>query len=344
MTDLGSETSPLSMTGEQWVLETRTNDPAAPAPDERWIRTDLNEGDRVATLMCGDGTEIPLFPVGLAEETVREARRFNVGGETVFAPLAPLDDASFPERRFQHDGQLHAFHDHVAPGSAIPDSVVHQHLVNDFTTSNWPDSIGNSDMDSISGLTLDDSAFGGDGAVVGGGADHGRSDPMAGFGSNMDTDFAIAVGVSTTDVGTLFGLLNDTDDTVIELTTTDRFGGTSGRLTFAVRDGGGDDISAETSYDITDGNDRVFIINKTGNSAGGLDIYDSPTNEVSQPLRDNNFSNPADFEFDMAYYASNNRGTIIDELSADMSHIRWFDDSLTEAEREDVFESYDWWS
>ena len=124
MTDIGSDTSPLSMTGEQWVLETRTDDPASPAPDERWIRTDLNEGDRVATLKCGDGTEIPLFPVGLAEETVREARRFQVGGETVFAPLAPVDDAAFPERRFQHDGQLHAFHDRVAPGFAIPDSVV----------------------------------------------------------------------------------------------------------------------------------------------------------------------------------------------------------------------------
>lgn len=122
--DLGSTTRPLSLKGEQWVLETRTDDPVSPAPDERWIRTDLTSGDREATLKCGDGTEIPLFPTGLAEDTVREALRFRVGGQTLFAPIVPVSDAAYPSRRIQHDGQLHGYHNRVAPGYAIPDSVI----------------------------------------------------------------------------------------------------------------------------------------------------------------------------------------------------------------------------
>jgi hypothetical protein len=122
--DLGTPTRPHALTGEQWRLEVRTDDPPSPSADERWIRSDLDGGDRVATLKCGDGTEIPLFPTGTAEETVREARRYRVGGQTVYAPLAPVAEAAFPARRVQHDGQIHAFHDRVAPGSAIPDSVV----------------------------------------------------------------------------------------------------------------------------------------------------------------------------------------------------------------------------
>jgi len=122
--DLGTPTRPHALTGEQWRLEVRTDDPPSPSADERWIRSDLDGGDRVATLKCGDGTEIPLFATGTAEETVREARRYRVGGQTVYAPLAPVDEAAFPARRVQHDGQIHAFHDRVGPGSAIPDSVV----------------------------------------------------------------------------------------------------------------------------------------------------------------------------------------------------------------------------
>lgn len=122
--DLGTPTRPHALTGEQWRLEVRADDPPSPSADERWIRSDLDGGDRVATIKCGDGTEIPLFPTGTAEETVREARRYRVGGQTVYAPLAPVGEAAFPARRVQHDGQIHAFHDRVVPGSAIPDSVV----------------------------------------------------------------------------------------------------------------------------------------------------------------------------------------------------------------------------
>jgi len=115
MVDLWGPDNPGRMTGEQWVLETRTDDPASPEPDERWIRTDIDDGDRVATLMCGDGTEIPLFPTGLAEEGVSEAVRFEIGGETVFAPIAPIEGAAFLERRVQHDNELHAFHNEIKP-------------------------------------------------------------------------------------------------------------------------------------------------------------------------------------------------------------------------------------
>jgi len=165
--DLGSTTNPLSLTGEQWVLETRSDDPASPEPDERWIRTDLNSGDREATLKCGDGTEIPLFPTGLAEDTVREALRYHVGGQTLFAPIAPESDAAFPARRIQHDGQLHAFHDRVAPGSAIPDIVAYggsdnNTYVHDLSDGSLVQTLSESGS-SVRGVALNDQyvAYGG---------------------------------------------------------------------------------------------------------------------------------------------------------------------------------------
>lgn len=150
--DLGTPTRPHALTGEQWRLEVRTDDPPSPSADERWIRSDLDSGDRIATLKCGDGTEIPLFATGSAEETVREARRYRVGGQTVYAPLAPVDEAAFPARRVQHDGQTHAFHDRVAPGSAIPDSGISRYkFEDDSDTSVLVDSWGNNDGSLVNG-------------------------------------------------------------------------------------------------------------------------------------------------------------------------------------------------
>lgn len=161
--DLGTPTRPHALTGEQWRLEVRTDDPPSPSADERWIRSDLDGGDRVATLKCGDGTEIPLFPTGTAEETVREARRYRVGGQTVYAPLAPVNEAAYPSRRVQHDGQTHAFHDRVAPGSGIPDSVVNRLPLDEGSGTSVSDTVGSADGTLSNGGTwVSDTAYRGD--------------------------------------------------------------------------------------------------------------------------------------------------------------------------------------
>lgn len=123
MTNLGTSSKPLALTGEQDVIEVRTSDPSNPDADERWIREDVApETNQIATMRCGDGTEIPIFSTGTATDTVRECRRVRVNGQTGYLPVAPLSDASFDERRIQHAGQTMAYHDAVSPGPAIPDA------------------------------------------------------------------------------------------------------------------------------------------------------------------------------------------------------------------------------
>jgi len=153
MTDLGSSSDPLLFRGEQDVLEVRTTDPSNPEPDERWIRSDVApETDQIATMRCGDGTDIPIFATGTATDTVRECRRVRVGGQTGYMPIAPPADASFTERRFRHNGTTMAYHDAVSPGAAIPDNAVNQWKYDEGDGSEAADSIGNIDA-TINGAT-----------------------------------------------------------------------------------------------------------------------------------------------------------------------------------------------
>lgn len=151
--DLGTPEKPKDFHGEQDVVEVRSNDPSNPEPDERWIRSDIApETNQIATLRTGDGTDIPLFETGTAQETVREARRAYVNGQWGYYPLAPESEAAYPERRVYHDGAWHAYHDRVAPGSAIPDSAVYRLTANSLSASDgntiqsWNDQIGVGDM------------------------------------------------------------------------------------------------------------------------------------------------------------------------------------------------------
>lgn len=116
-----------SITGEQWVLEERTADPPSTEEGERWLRSDLNSGDKIATLRVDVGSsirDVPIFSTGTAVDTVSEAMRVQVNGETGYVPIAPVAEANYPELRMQHNSELHGFHDRVEPGSALPDSVV----------------------------------------------------------------------------------------------------------------------------------------------------------------------------------------------------------------------------
>lgn len=147
MTDLRQEL----MRGEQWTLEVRTSDPQNPAADERWIRSDLDSGDKIATYRTGDGTDMPIYPTGTAEDTVSEAIRIEVSGQTGYVPIAPESDAEFQSRQVQHNGQRYAHHNSVSPGAGIPDSGDLQArydarqlaLSDGQSVSSWADLTGN---------------------------------------------------------------------------------------------------------------------------------------------------------------------------------------------------------
>ena len=110
MTDLRAD----SMTGEQFVFDERTADPASTEEGERWLRTDLTSGDKIATLRVDVGTsvlDVPVFPVGTAEDSVVEAIRVRVGSQTGYIPAVPETNANFPALRLQHNGQVFGYHD-----------------------------------------------------------------------------------------------------------------------------------------------------------------------------------------------------------------------------------------
>lgn len=110
MTDLRAD----SMTGQQFVFDERTADPASTEEGERWLRTDLTSGDKIATLRVDVGTsvlDVPVFPVGTAEDSVVEAIRVRVGSQTGYIPAVPETNANFPALRLQHNGQVFGYHD-----------------------------------------------------------------------------------------------------------------------------------------------------------------------------------------------------------------------------------------
>lgn len=110
MTDLRAD----SMTGEQYVFEERTSDPSSTVEGERWLRTDLTSGDKIATLRVdvgGSTLDVPVFPTGTSEDGVTEALRVRVGSQTGYIPaIADTSAAGFPQLRLQHDGQVYGYH------------------------------------------------------------------------------------------------------------------------------------------------------------------------------------------------------------------------------------------
>jgi hypothetical protein len=143
-----------SMTGEQWVLEERSADPPSTEEGERWLRTDLNSGDKIATLRVDVGSsihDVPIFSTGTAVDTVSEAMRIQVNNTTGYVPIAPVSDAAFPELRMQHNSQVHGFHDRVEPGSAIPDTAVLHSTAADYDGSKWVDQVGSNNVPDAQG-------------------------------------------------------------------------------------------------------------------------------------------------------------------------------------------------
>lgn len=136
MTDLRQN----SMTGEQWVFEERSADPATTEEGERWLRTDLNSGDKIATLRVDVGSiihDVPIFATGTAVDAVSEAMRIQVNGVTGYVPIAPVSDAAFPELRMQHNSEVHGYHNRVEPVFPIPDSGVSRWEFEQDVTDSW---------------------------------------------------------------------------------------------------------------------------------------------------------------------------------------------------------------
>ena len=230
------------------------------------------------------------------------------------------------------------------PDSVVAEKEIHSYPVTEFTESSWPDAIGESNIDTISGPTLMESDFGGQGGVVSDGDDgYVQSDTMGDFGSNLTGSWAVVVPFSTEDNSNIIlGVDNENDDTL--------FGISIGRsmpdnkIGINVRDNSGNFQRFHGTPDINDGNEYVCILQSVGNSASDKEIYFEPDSDVSSiEMDDGDLGTTSNFEFPMTYFARVIDGSIDQNIAASINTPRWYNDSLTESERSDVFDAYDWY-
>lgn len=120
--ELGTRANPVDAYSDRLNLALRTSDPSNPGGGEAWIRTDLDSGDRLATLRVQGVGDVPIFPTGMSGDNVIEVFRCQLPAGTGFVPLAS-GGAAYPQLGFQHDGSAYGYHDALS-ASAIPDSVV----------------------------------------------------------------------------------------------------------------------------------------------------------------------------------------------------------------------------
>ncbi|AFH21854.1 hypothetical protein OSG_eHP11_00035 [environmental Halophage eHP-11] len=230
--------------------------------------------------------------------------------------------------------------------NTIPDFVINQYLFSDFTTSEWTDSAGSLNLTTISGLQADGTAFGGNGGVKSPSAgDYAQDGEFTFLENNYYSKWAVAFGFSTSDNDILFGV-NDTVVTFDDFIQTE-IGGTvdAGHLGYGRRYAGNSITRIQSDVAVNDGSDYAVIIQSTGPTATDLEIYfkasvDSAT--VVNSGRDGTGSESFD-STDMTYFTRNNGGTVESGITATLTGIRWFNNSLTQSERTSVFDSYSWY-
>lgn len=222
--------------------------------------------------------------------------------------------------------------------------TVSRYRTDDFTTNVWPDAVGSSDIDTVSGLSFDDTAFGGAGGVSADGVDdYGLSDSMGSFGSNLTTPHAIAFRFSTEDQGgVLISSDNGNGDPNFLIIGTSGFEGADDtKLSYLVRDTDGNRNVVQTNQDVTDGGDYRVIIQResSGGDASDIQIYIGAADNSEQDIVQNEaYADPNNFSTDVGYFARNRDGQAPDfNINATMGQVVWFGESLNANERENVF-------
>jgi len=122
------------MEGERWKMEARLADPPSTLEGECWIRPDLApEPDQLGTLRVDVGNstlDVPIFAGGTSSADIEESLRIQLNNDVGYVPLAPLQDATYPELRVQQSSGTYGMHDAVEV-SAIPDSDLTQYSLTD---------------------------------------------------------------------------------------------------------------------------------------------------------------------------------------------------------------------
>jgi len=228
--------------------------------------------------------------------------------------------------------------------SDIPDGSLYYFDRDDITAPDgstswtWPEQVASDNM-TVNGAKYDASLFGGEGGASSDGVDDfGVTSAMGSFGSGMDDGFAVAMRFSTMGSGVVAGTRNaSTNATQCFISVNGRG---SGGFEIDLRDNVGNNIGAESSTVVDDGDDHICLVQKPlSDSASDFEFYidDPVTADGTNTTVDQGYGSANDFASPMYYFAANDAGTAINHISVDWGGALWFPSPLNQDDREVVF-------
>lgn len=227
----------------------------------------------------------------------------------------------------------------VKSGSIVPDSEADDKLKHRWYLSNdsppFTDQVGSADSTSVTGTTqVTGDYVNGAARSANGNGDLIKTTTWGNFGSNMNTDFAIAFSISPFGEGTILGVENSNGEMTLTVRTDDAFGGALGTLTCAMRgDRRTGNSSVESSTDLTSGGPYRVVFNKRTNNESSWEIWinqSDDTGSVNRTGFDEQYV--VDFNEKVSFFGYNNAGNAVGDLDAVLDDFCVFTDSLTQSE------------
>lgn len=214
-------------------------------------------------------------------------------------------------------------------GNVIPDSalsqVIHRWPIKEGSGTTAKNTVGSDGT--INGATWNSGTWTGGYALNGDGEDDWIDvGDLGNFGGNMDTDFAIALTIDNYDNGSWIFSRNEGAQ-LISLDTDN-----TSHWRWRIRDKDSNEIRVESQSSTSSSKQRI-VLNKTSNSASGMEIWLDGSQASTNILQDNAFSNPEDFSGPVAllarysggagsYYTGNIDNVIICSTSQSSSEIQ----------------------
>jgi hypothetical protein len=236
----------------------------------------------------------------------------------------------------------------------LPNSARNRWKIGANTGSTLNDSVGSADG-TINDATRssDANAQSGETLIHDGSNDYTGLTKLGSFGSNLTTDFAIAVTIETTTTpsgGAVIAGQSSSDGsggTGSDATTIRNKVVDDTTLRFNLTDQDNDEIKVETSSldsTFSDGNKHRYVYNKTSNSASGLVIWQDAVQQSMSTVTDAAFDNTIDFDLNPVQLCRTqfNGGFVTDYLVATIDDVVIYQSSLSSSEIQDDYDIQPW--
>lgn len=335
----GTSELPLDkLTADKVVLTPLTSDPDDLEEGDWWYRSDLDSGDKIGTCRFYDGSskwDIPVFPEGTSGDGVEEVRPVETPNGVGYVPVAAQANAAYPKIGFQHGGSRLAVHD---AAKAIPEGVVLQYGADNWAQgdSTWPDEAGAAQDMAITGApqatTLSDGA---DALAFDGTDDYGATTMPAALEGSGLTEWAVEMAFATTTTSTsslrFFGVNQSTQLLVLTINLDEAFNSDAGNFVLQFRDSNGNALrfAIDGTASLNDGNRHNLSISINDTAANDVTVILDGTEQTLSFGASEGPSSFVAWNYDMAFAAQNNSGSLQNYMPIDYGAIRWHETSIS---------------